>query len=57
MPVVTVAVIELISDGLLDDAFPFPLDTVVVVVIVAGLAWAFSTVVFRRIDRLVDGAP
>ena len=26
-----VAIIELVSDGLLDDAFPFPLDTVVVV--------------------------
>jgi signal transduction histidine kinase len=52
VPVLAVAIIELVSDGLLDDAFPFPLDTVVVVLIVAGLAWVFSTMAFRRIDRL-----
>jgi signal transduction histidine kinase len=51
-PVVVVAVIELVSDGLLDAALPFPLDTVVVVIVVALLAWVFSTLAFRRIDRL-----
>ena len=39
-PVVAVAIIELVSDGLLDSAFPFPLDTIVVVALVAVLAWA-----------------
>lgn len=52
VPVVTVAIIELVSDGLLDSAFPFPLDTIVVVAIVAVLAWMFSSFAFRRIDRL-----
>jgi len=52
VPVTAVAIIELVSDGLLDAAFPFPLDTIVVVVLVALLAWALSGVAFRRIDRL-----
>ena len=52
--VIAVAIIELVSDGLLDSAFPFPLDTVVVVVLVAILAALFSTIAFRRIDRLSD---
>ena len=52
VPVVTVAIIELVSDGLLDSVLPFPLDTVVVVVLVAVLAWGFSSVAFRRIDSL-----
>ena len=51
-PVLAVAIIELVSDGLLDDLFPFPLDTVVVVLLVAVLAWGFSTLAFRRIDAL-----
>ena len=51
-PVVAVAVIELVSDGLLDEMFPFPLDTLVVVVVVAVLAWIFTGVAFSRIDRL-----
>ena len=51
-PVVAVAIIELVSDGLLDGVFPFPLDTLVVVVLVAILAWGFSRVAFRRIDLL-----
>ena len=52
VPVVAVAIIELVSDGLLDAAFPFPLDTVVVVALVAVLAWGFSTIAIRRIDAL-----
>ena len=52
VPVVAVAIIELVSDGLLDAAMPFPLDTVVVVIVVAVLAVIFSTVAFRRIDVL-----
>ena len=52
--VIAVAIIELVSDGLLDSAFPFPLDTVVVVILVAILAALFSAIAFRRIDRLSD---
>jgi signal transduction histidine kinase len=52
VPVVAVAIIELVSDGLLDDALPFPVDTIVVVALVAVLAWGFSTIALRRIDLL-----
>ena len=52
VPIVVIAIIELISDGVLDGLLPFPLDTVLVVAIVALLAVTFSTVAFRRIDRL-----
>ena len=52
VPVVAVAIIELVSDGLLDDALPFPVDTVVVVILVAILALGFSTIAFQRIDLL-----
>jgi len=52
VPVLAVAAIELISDGLLDSVFPFPIDTIVVIVIVAVLAWGFSRVAFQRIDSL-----
>jgi signal transduction histidine kinase len=51
-PVVAVAIIEIVSDGLLDAVFPFPVDTLVVVGLVAVLAWGFSTIAFRRIDLL-----
>ncbi len=51
-PVVAVAIIELVSDGLLDEMFPFPLDTIVVVMLVAVLAWAFTRMAFGRMDRL-----
>jgi signal transduction histidine kinase len=51
-PVVAVGVIELVSDSLLDTMFPFPFDTVLVVALVGVLAWVFSSVAFRRIDRL-----
>ena len=52
VPVVTVAIIEIVSDGLLDSLFPFPVDTVVVIGLVAILAWTFSAIAFRRIDAL-----
>jgi signal transduction histidine kinase len=52
VPVAAVAIIELVSDGLLDASLPFPLDTVVVVIVVAALAWTLSVLAFRRIDRL-----
>ncbi len=52
VPVVAVAIIELVSDGLLDAELPFPLDTIVVVVVVALFAWGFNTIAFRRIEQL-----
>ena len=52
VPVIAVAIIELVSDGLLDAELPFPMDTIVVVVVVAILAWGFSTIAFRRIEQL-----
>jgi len=52
VPVLVVAVIELISDGLLDTVLPFPFDTIVVALFVAALAWGFSRVAFQRIDLL-----
>ena len=54
VPIVAVAIIELVSDGLLDAELPYPLDTVVVVIVVAVLAWGLSTIAFRRIDELSD---
>jgi signal transduction histidine kinase len=51
-PVVAVAMIELVSDGLLDSVLGFPLDAIVVVLVVGIIAWVFSTVAFRRIDLL-----
>src|SRR5512132_1520259 len=52
VPVVAVAIIELVSDGLLDAELWFPLDTIVVVIVVAVLSWGLSTVAFRRIEHL-----
>ena len=52
VPVVAVAIIELVSDSLLDSVVPSPLDAIVVVLFVAVLAWGFSMVAFRRIDLL-----
>ncbi|MGZ8438055.1 MAG: histidine kinase [Candidatus Limnocylindrales bacterium] len=54
VPVVAVAIIELVSDGLLDAELPFPMDTIVVVVVVSILAWGFSTIAFRRIEQLAS---
>ena len=51
-PVAVVAVIEIVSDGVLDTALPFPLDTIVVVAVVAAISWIFSSIAFRRIDLL-----
>lgn len=47
-----IAIIELVSDGLLDELFPFPFDTLVVVLVLATVAVVLSTIAFRRIDRL-----
>jgi len=52
LPVIFIGGFELLSDTLLDPYLPFPLDTIVVVVIVFVVATAFSTLAFRQIDRL-----
>lgn len=52
VPVVAVAIIELVSDGLLDAELRFPLDTIVVVIVVVILSWGLSTIAFRRIEQL-----
>ena len=52
VPGLAVAAIELLGDPALDEALPFPLDTVLVVGIVVALAFAFSYLAFRRIDSL-----
>jgi signal transduction histidine kinase len=54
VPIVAVAIIELVSDGMLDAELRFPLDTVVVIIVVAVLAWGLSTIAFQRIDRLSE---
>lgn len=52
VPIVVVTIIELVSDGLLDAELRFPLDAIVVVIVVAILSWALSTMVLRRIEHL-----
>jgi signal transduction histidine kinase len=52
VPALAVGLIELLSDSLLDVAFPVPLDTVLIVAVVMVLAAAFSWAMFRRIDAL-----
>jgi len=52
LPALVVALIELLSDTALDQALPFPWDTILVTFVVVVLASAFSLVAFRRIDAL-----
>lgn len=52
LPVLLIGLIELLSDGLLDEVLPFPLDAVLVAAAVGLLALAFSSLAFRRIDAL-----
>ncbi len=47
-----VGLIELISDGLLDAALPFPWDILIVIGVVCVLTFVFATVALRRIDGL-----
>jgi signal transduction histidine kinase len=50
--VVAVGAIELLSDTILDDALPFPWDTLVVIGVMACAATVGGHLAFRRIDRL-----
>ncbi len=52
LPALAVGAIEWLSDTALDEILPFPGDTIVVVLIVGALAFAFSSLTFRRIDAL-----
>ena len=52
VPALVVGVIEIVSDELLDEAFPFPLDTLLVVAVTLVLGAIFATLAFRRIDAL-----
>ncbi len=52
VPALIVGAIEIVSDELLDEAFPFPLDTLLVVAVTLVLAGVLATLAFRRIDAL-----
>jgi len=52
VPAVVVGTIETLSDGLLDAAFPFPLDALFVVAATLALGAIFASIAFRRIDAL-----
>lgn len=52
LPVATIAVIEIVSDTALDEILHFPLDAALVVLVVALLAFVFSSVTFAHIDSL-----
>jgi signal transduction histidine kinase len=51
-PIAIVAIIEILSDSVLDDALPYPLDTVLVVAVVVVLGLVLAALAFRRIDAL-----
>jgi signal transduction histidine kinase len=52
VPVVLVAAIETISDTLLDAQLPFPLDAILIALVVLATAAALSWLAFREIGRL-----
>jgi signal transduction histidine kinase len=52
IPVTVVALIELLSDSLLDPVLPFPMDTILVTLAVLVAAVILSGLAFREIDRL-----
>ena len=52
VPALVVGAIEILSDQVLDEAFPFPVDTLLVVAVTLALGGIFATLAFRRIDAL-----
>ena len=52
VPAVVVAVLELLSDTILDEALPFPWDTILVTVAVLVIGVVLGRVAFHRIDTL-----
>ena len=54
VPAAVIAVLELLSDTLLDEALPFPWDTVLVTAAVLVIGLVFALIVSRRIDALTS---
>ena len=57
LPVVVIGTLELLSDTLLDEALPFPLDTILVIVAVAILTlvyWRFGVARVRHLGTALD---
>jgi signal transduction histidine kinase len=52
LPAILVVAIELVSDSVLDVAFPVPLDTLLIGLVVVACSGVFSYVAFGRIDAL-----
>jgi two-component system nitrate/nitrite sensor histidine kinase NarX len=52
VPALVVGAIEIVSDQLLDEAFAFPVDTLVVVAVTLVLGGIFGALAFGRIDTL-----
>jgi nitrate/nitrite-specific signal transduction histidine kinase len=52
LPAILVVAIELVSDSVLDVAFPVPLDTLLIGLVVVVCSGVFSYVAFGRIDAL-----
>jgi len=52
LPVLFVGGMELLSDTFLDPYLPFPVDTILVVLVVLATAAVFSSLAFTQIDRL-----
>jgi signal transduction histidine kinase len=54
IPVIFVVIVEGLSDTLLDEALPFPVDTTIVALVVLAAGIVMSTATFRVVDRLAD---
>ena len=52
VPIAVVAALEILSDTVLDEAMPFPRDTILIVAATAIFGLAFGAVAFARIDAL-----
>jgi signal transduction histidine kinase len=52
VPVGFVVIVEALSDTVLDAALPFPIDTVLVALVVLAAGIAMSMITFRAVDRL-----
>jgi signal transduction histidine kinase len=52
LPAFIVGGIELLSDTVLDEALPFPFDTLIVVAAIAAISILLGVLAFRRIDAL-----
>jgi signal transduction histidine kinase len=52
LPVIFVVIVESLSDTVLDEALPFPADTIIVALVVLAAGVAMSWLTFREVDRL-----